>query len=134
MATETDAPAVATEMDADPWDEPAPTGSVASRGEASAPTTGADPWDEPAAVGEAVTEQSVAEQSVTEPSGEIEASSAASTDDVDPGDEPSPSSAGGANAAPESTADPEPLVEEKAPGGGTSGGDPALLDEPDPWD
>ena len=81
-----------------------------------------------------MTEQSVAEQSVAEPSAEIEASTAGPTEDVDPWDEPSSSSAGGANAAPEPKPDPEPLVEEKTPGGATSGGDPALLDEPDPWD
>jgi hypothetical protein len=104
-----------------------------------------DPWDEPVTL-----EETTQGRSEGEPS-EVEADAAASTDDVDPWDEPAPSATEAAAEIPPvepeaAPAEEAPAAEAGAPDGGADEkpkgksetpafeGNPALLDEPDPWD
>jgi hypothetical protein len=83
-----------------------------------------------------VIEDAIAGRSEGRPSEEkAKADAAASTDDVDPWDEPTPTRAEAEAGDPEETA--SGASEPQAKGNGTSapsGGDAKLLDEPDPWD
>ncbi|GGL36729.1 4Fe-4S dicluster domain-containing protein [Phycicoccus endophyticus] len=114
--------------DADPWDEPSTSPPAAAEPAASEP----DPWDDPPAA-----EDPLAGTSQGEPTPERLATAAeVATDDVDPWDEPAPAGEPAPAAddtdpaeAPEASTTPSPQAPDA-----DQGGDPALLDELDPWD
>ena len=105
--------------EADPWDEPAAPATPIASGDVAAPATKVpdtsepDPWDEPAAPAAPVASGEVAAPATTMPD----------ASEPDPWDEPA--------AAPEASPDTPPPA---APSATQVKGDPALLDEPDPWD
>ncbi len=118
----------------------AATGAVVAAGAGTAAAENVDPsgrepepWDQPPA-----TEDETAGRSEGAPTEEkVRADAAAATDDVDPWDAPAPTAPPAASPAeplePVEPVEPAERDSEKGRGAAVSG-DPALLDEPDPWD